>query len=625
MASKVIALAAFALLCVYSAPLDATDVQILWTNGAALGLSTIVSAVDVSSSLTALVGSSSTDSAATIMMLSGSDIYNVLSEPTQSFSSSFSATQPLPSSFTQTPLSPSVTPPPSSSSVTETTTVLVTTTSWVTETVAPATVTYTASPTTVVEVISAGPSSSASPTIWVAPTQMSDLSAFDISHLADGANNLDIVTGIPANASATSLPLLAEAVETQSAGTAQSSWGNSSAVLQVFYPADSVNPSSNPLGGAEFYAQPLNLTDANNVSLSYSVFFPADFDWVEGGKLPGLYGGHTGCSGGNNATTCFSTRLMWRSGGAGELYLVSVLLFIIYVLNSCMVAQYAPKTKQTETLCRTPPESICDDEYGLSIGRGSFKFAAGAWTHVNQTVRLNTPGEQDGGFTLLVNGQEVISRSDVLYRDVVEAEAPPKPPDQTPPKAPQAQTPSSPPGILGGLGGLLGGVLGGLLGNILNTPWQQDSSVSITVDNATGIEDVTTLSPPGYSAATAVLDVFLYETAVTMTVTSTTTVPAATSTTTLQWRSTTTVFPTGLATSTGIADVFSLEGAPAPKPVGFIGLFFRWENSYYTLSFWEQSLVVDKCSTFFGGHEQNWATPKDQYSYFKDFAMSING
>ncbi|KAF8172083.1 hypothetical protein BJ912DRAFT_994396, partial [Pholiota molesta] len=74
-------------------------------------------------------------------------------------------------------------------------------------------------------------------------------------------------------------------------------------------------------GGADFYAAPLDISDATNVTLQYSVFFPADFDWVLAGKLPGLYGGHTGCSGGNAARTCFSTRLMWRQEGAGELYL----------------------------------------------------------------------------------------------------------------------------------------------------------------------------------------------------------------------------------------------------------------------------------------------------------------
>ena len=80
--------------------------------------------------------------------------------------------------------------------------------------------------------------------------------------------------------------------------------------------------------------------------------------------------------------------------------------------------QYAPKDKQTRALCSTPPLSICDSEYGLSVGRGSFRFAAGNWTHVRQTVTLNTPGMQDGAFTLDVNGVRVIDRSDVFYRDV---------------------------------------------------------------------------------------------------------------------------------------------------------------------------------------------------------------
>lgn len=41
-----------------------------------------------------------------------------------------------------------------------------------------------------------------------------------------------------------------------------------------------------------------------------------------GGKLPGLRGGPDarGCSGGSasDGERCFSTRLMWRTGGAGE-------------------------------------------------------------------------------------------------------------------------------------------------------------------------------------------------------------------------------------------------------------------------------------------------------------------
>jgi len=139
------------------------------------------------------------------------------------------------------------------------------------------------------------------------------------------------------------------------------------------------------------------------------VFFPAGFDFVKGGKLPGLYGGRPGCSGGDPALDCFSTRLMWRTNGAGELYL------------------YAARNKQGPSVCDTGPKSDCSTPYGLSIGRGSFHFAPGNWTNVKQTVVLNTPGLADGEFGLKVNGHSVMEVQDVYYR----GEAQPVTPDSS--------------------------------------------------------------------------------------------------------------------------------------------------------------------------------------------------
>jgi hypothetical protein len=48
-------------------------------------------------------------------------------------------------------------------------------------------------------------------------------------------------------------------------------------------------------------------------------------------------------------------------------------------------------------------------------------WARGASTSVSQTVRLNTPGKQDGGFTLIVDGETVVQREDVYYRGVSSA------------------------------------------------------------------------------------------------------------------------------------------------------------------------------------------------------------
>jgi hypothetical protein len=161
---------------------------------------------------------------------------------------------------------------------------------------------------------------------WAAPPNFTDIDSFQVQKFASGKSNLQIVNGIPASASSpipqlipTDLPLSPLLF-----GPPSPRWDNSSAAMQLLYPATSSNPAGKPVGGAEIYFSPLDLSHAQSVTLQYSVFFPFDFDWVLAGKLPGLYGGHEGCSGGDDAANCFSTRMMWRQMGAGELYLVRV-------------------------------------------------------------------------------------------------------------------------------------------------------------------------------------------------------------------------------------------------------------------------------------------------------------
>jgi hypothetical protein len=148
---------------------------------------------------------------------------------------------------------------------------------------------------------------------WTSPKYFTDLSTFNITHFASGRDNLEVVVGIT--------PGVEDIIHTDDTSSWKL-WENGSAMLQLFYPKDSVNPARWPQGGSEFYAAPLDISKASNVTLEYKVFFPSDFEWVKGGKLPGLYGGHARCSGGDPALGCFSTRMMWRAGGAGELYLV---------------------------------------------------------------------------------------------------------------------------------------------------------------------------------------------------------------------------------------------------------------------------------------------------------------
>lgn len=106
-------------------------------------------------------------------------------------------------------------------------------------------------------------------------------------------------------------------------------------VFRVGYPAGSYSGST---GGTQFYSQALNSSGQahERMLLSYDVWFPQGYAWVicpwyiagadgrwnRGGKLPGLRGGPDarGCSGGSasDGEHCFSTRLMWRTSGAGE-------------------------------------------------------------------------------------------------------------------------------------------------------------------------------------------------------------------------------------------------------------------------------------------------------------------
>ncbi|KAF8735886.1 hypothetical protein AX14_001332 [Amanita brunnescens Koide BX004] len=176
-------------------------------------------------------------------------------------------------------------------------------------------------------------------------------------------------------------------------------------VLQVTYPQDSFSDTSSSSGGGG--AQFINLWNAsdgssfNSMLLSYEVAFQANFDWVKGGKLPGLRGGlaTSGCSGGSasNGTSCFSSRVMWRQNGAGEVY------------------AYIPTSND---LCSNS-NIICNPDFGISISRGSFTFAAGQWNRVTMLLQLNNPPDlANGHIELYFNDVLAINETNLQIRSV---------------------------------------------------------------------------------------------------------------------------------------------------------------------------------------------------------------
>lgn len=101
-----------------------------------------------------------------------------------------------------------------------------------------------------------------------------------------------------------------------------------------------------------------------------------------------------GCAGGEktNGTSCFSSRLMWRDGGAGEGSFLRGLAMSIWA-DFPPVYAYLP---ELNNIC-AGSSVICDPEYGISLGRGQFTFQRGAWNDMALYVQLNNPSSASNG------------------------------------------------------------------------------------------------------------------------------------------------------------------------------------------------------------------------------------
>ena len=161
--------------------------------------------------------------------------------------------------------------------------------------------------------------------------------------------------------------------------------------LRVRYYQGGASPSASRRvgvkeGGAQLMGQ-LPSGPTERLYLRYFLRFPADFEFVKGGKLPGFYGGQN-ISGGHipDGTDGFSTRFMWRTAGQGEVYV------------------YMPSSTR----------------FGTSLGRGSFQFEPGKWHCIEQQLSLNTPGQADGKVKVWLDSQPVFEQGALLFRTVPE-------------------------------------------------------------------------------------------------------------------------------------------------------------------------------------------------------------
>ena len=179
-------------------------------------------------------------------------------------------------------------------------------------------------------------------------------------------------------------------------------WGNYSVLnseMTLIYLNNSCAANTGNKGGVGFYSYPLGTTGVSvfpqtEISFQYDIYFDPNFNWVKGGKLPGLYGGVTGASGGNHIDNGMSTRIMWRRNGGGELYM------------------YMPLAQDATTTAI----AIDETPYGLSLGRNSFYFVKGQWQTIKVYMKMNDIGVNNGILELSYNGVVKISLTKVNLR-----------------------------------------------------------------------------------------------------------------------------------------------------------------------------------------------------------------
>lgn len=123
----------------------------------------------------------------------------------------------------------------------------------------------------------------------------------------------------------------------------------------------------------------------NQLYYSYKIKFAKGFDFVKGGKLPGIAGGTANTSGKKpNGTDGWSVRMMWGRGGK--------------------LVQYVYHPDQTRAF---------GDAFEWQIP----PLETGKWHTIKTRVRMNRPSKHDGLIQSWFNGKLVLDRRDIRFRN----------------------------------------------------------------------------------------------------------------------------------------------------------------------------------------------------------------
>lgn len=153
--------------------------------------------------------------------------------------------------------------------------------------------------------------------------------------------------------------------------------------MQGYFPKGSYNDVNSGWHWETYLSSPVT-----ELYFSYSIRFKPGFEWVHGGKMPGLKGGDVNSGSYVTVNDGFSARPMWSDGGH----------LVFYVYHQDMKGNY-----------------------GDSWGWGDFTFSTGKWYTVTERVVLNTFDENgtalnNGILEGFIDGKLMFQRTNIKFR-----------------------------------------------------------------------------------------------------------------------------------------------------------------------------------------------------------------
>jgi hypothetical protein len=140
--------------------------------------------------------------------------------------------------------------------------------------------------------------------------------------------------------------------------------------------------------GSPVVSFPIRIKGGPEVWLSYRVYFEPEWEWVRGGKLPGLAGG-TYPSGGQSDDNGFSARLMWRENG-----------------KMCVYAYHHDR-----------PGPYGQDFYLVEPDGSPWHAPVGRWFTITERIKVNTDGSTyDGEVQVWIDSEQKLHETGLRWR-----------------------------------------------------------------------------------------------------------------------------------------------------------------------------------------------------------------